>query len=235
MAPRFEGFADTKLTFFRKLAKNQDRDWFGEHKSEYEDGWRAPMEAFLAEARERLDDAYPHLELGEPRVLRIYRDVRFSKDKTPYKTSVAGGVPLKISGKGGSGGMMDAPSALYVHFSIDEGCFAGAGSYHVEGPKLEHLRRALLDETRGGELSKIAGALKKKGFTFAAAETLKKPPKGTPPDHPRADFLKMKGLVVMFPDMPQAELASRAILDWTVKTAKVAAPLVEWLAFSIRA
>ncbi len=235
MTTRFEGFADSKLAFFKRLAKNQDRDWFNEHKSEYEDGWRAPMEAFLGEAREKLDGAYPHLELGEPRVLRIYRDVRFSKDKTPYKTSIAGGIPIKLSSKIGSGGMMDAPSALYVHFSIDEGCFAGAGSYHVEGPKLEHLRGALLDDTRGAELSAIARALKKKGFAFAAHETLKKPPKGVAPDHPRADFLKMKGLVVMFPDMPRAELGSRAILDWTVKTAKIAAPLVEWLAFSIRA
>jgi len=231
MTTRFEGFADTKLAFFGKLAKNQDRDWFNVHKSEYEEGWRAPMEAFLAEAREKLDDAYPHLELGEPRVLRIYRDVRFSKDKSPYKTSIAGGVPIKM----GSGGMMDAPSVLYVHFSIDEGCFAGAGSYHVEGPKLEHLRRALIDEKRGGELSSIARSLKKKGFTFAAAETLKKPPKGVALDHPRADFLRMKGLVVMFPEMPRAKLASRAILDWTVKNAKLAAPLVDWLAFSIRA
>ena len=231
MTTRFEGFADDKLAFFKKLAKNQDRDWFNEHKSEYEEGWRAPMEAFLAEARDKLDAAYPHLELGEPRVLRIYRDVRFSKDKTPYKTSVSGGIAIKV----GSGGMMDAPSALYMHLSIDDGCFAGAGQYHVEGPKLEQLRRALLDDTRGGELSSIARSLKKKGFTFAAAETLKKPPKGFAPDHPRADFSKMKGLVTMFPDMPRDKLASRAILDWTVKTAKVAAPLVEWLAFSIRA
>ena len=231
MTTRFEGFADNELSFFKKLAKNQDRDWFNEHKSEYEDGWRAPMEAFLGEARDKLDAAYPHLELGEPRVLRIYRDVRFSKDKTPYKTSVAGGIPIKV----GSGGMMDAPSALYVHFSIDEGCFAGAGQYHLEGPKLEQLRRALIDEKTGGELSSITKSLAKKGFTFAAAETLKKPPKGVDPDHPRANFLKMKGLVVMFPDMPQAKLASREVLDWTVKTAKVAAPLVEWLAFSIRA
>src|SRR4051812_22048203 len=127
MTARFEGFADTKLSFFRKLAKNQNKAWFTDHKSEYEEGWRAPMEAFLVEAREKLDDAYPHLELGEPRVLRIYRDVRFSKDKTPYKTSIAGGVPIQTR----SGGMMDAPSALYVHFSIGEGCFAGAGSYHM--------------------------------------------------------------------------------------------------------
>jgi uncharacterized protein (TIGR02453 family) len=235
MTQRFEGFADAKLAFFKKLAKNQDRDWFNEHKAEYEDGWRAPMEAFLTEARDKLDGAYPHLELGEPRVLRIYRDIRFSKDKTPYKTSVSGGIAVKVSGKVGSGGMMEAPSALYMHLSSDEGCFAGAGQYHLEGPKLEQLRRALLDEKSGGELTAIARKLEKKGYRFAAHETLKKPPKGVEPDHPRVNFLKMKGLVVMFPDMPQAKLASRAILDWTVQTAKVAAPLVEWLAFSIRA
>ena len=89
MTTRFDGFADTKLTFFKKLAKNQNKAWFVEHKSEYDEGWNAPMVALLAEAREKLDGAYPHLELGEPHVMRIYRDVRFSKDKTPYKTHIA--------------------------------------------------------------------------------------------------------------------------------------------------
>jgi uncharacterized protein (TIGR02453 family) len=225
----FDGFADTTLSFFKRLSKNQNKAWFTAHKSEYDEGWLAPMTAFLAEAREKLDDAYPHLELGDPRVLRIYRDVRFSKDKTPYKTSVAGGIPIKV----GAGGLMDAPSALYVHLGIEDGCFAGAGSYHVEGPKLERLRKAILDEARGKELDALARSLRKKGFTFAAAETLKKTPKGIAPDHPRAEWLRMKGLVVMFPDVPRAKLSSRAILDWTVKTAKVAAPFVEWVTFAL--
>ncbi len=229
MTTRFDGFADTTLSFFKRLAKNQNKDWFVAHKSEYDEGWHAPMTAFLAEARAMLDDAYPHLELGEPRVLRIYRDVRFSKDKTPYKTNVAGGIPIKV----GAGGLMDAPSALYFHLGTADGCFAGAGSYHLEGPKLERLRETLLDQKRGKEFDALARSLKKKGFAFAAAETLKKPPKGVAPDHPRAEWLRMKGMVVMFPDVPREKLASRAILDWTVKNAKTAAPFVEWLTFSL--
>ena len=85
----------------------------------------------------------------------------------------------------------------------------------------------------GKELAALARSLTKKGYTFAAAETLKKAPKGIAADHPRAELLRMKGLVVMFPEMPREKLASRAILDWTVKTAKVAAPFVEWLTFAL--
>ncbi len=228
MTTRFEGFADTKLSFFHALAKNQNKAWFDAHREAYESGWRAPMAALLAEAKEKLDAAYPHVDLGEPKVLRIYRDVRFSKDKTPYKTAVAGGLPLAVGG----GGMMDAPSALYVHLGVDDGCVAGAGSYHLDGPKLERFRRAVLDEERGEEIGALVHSLEKKGYRLAAAETLKKTPKGVAPDHPRAALLRMKGLVVMFPEMPRAKLASRTLLDWTVKAARAAAPLVEWLAFS---
>ncbi|HSQ65444.1 MAG TPA: DUF2461 family protein [Polyangiaceae bacterium] len=63
---RCAGFADTTLSFFKKLAKNQNRAWFAAHKSEYDEGWHAPMAALPAEAREALDDASPHIELGEP-------------------------------------------------------------------------------------------------------------------------------------------------------------------------
>jgi uncharacterized protein (TIGR02453 family) len=228
---RFEGFADTKCTFFHRLAKNQNKDWFTAHKAEYEDGWQHPMEALLAEARDKLEAAYKHLDLGEPKVMRIYRDVRFSKDKSPYKTNVGGGVPVKV----GSAGKWEAPSALYVHIGVQKGhdLFAGAGSYMPDPDRLARMRKAMLDDKRGGELSRLTRALEKKGHRFTAAETLKKPPKGVDLDHPRIEFLKMKGLVVVYPEFPRAKLASRALLDWIVKQSRDAAPLVEWLAYAM--
>jgi len=226
---RFEGFADQTCSFFRRLAKNQKKEWFVAHKAEYEDGWQRPMLALLAEARGLLDRAYPHAELGEPHVMRIYRDVRFSKDKSPYKTWLGGGIPLASSAKTK---MPEAPSALYLHIGASE-LFAGAGLYMMDPTTLERFRRAVLDDARGRELDRITAKLVKKGCRFTAAETLKKAPKGIDPEHPRVEMLKRKGLVVVYPDLPRAKLTSRALLDEIVKASREAAPLVEWIQYAV--
>src|ERR1051325_1546760 len=95
---RFEGFPDSEGKFFKQLAKNNRREWFQAHKAEFEDGWNAPMKALLGEVRELVDAAYPRCDLDEPKVFRIFRDVRFAKDKSPYKTHVGGLIPLKRGG-----------------------------------------------------------------------------------------------------------------------------------------
>lgn len=225
---RFEGFADAKASFFAKLARNQSKEWFTAHKAEYEEGWLAPMKALLGEARAKLDAAFPHVDLGEPRVMRIHRDVRFSKDKSPYKTWIGGAVPVLAGAKAK---MPEMPVAVYVHVAADE-LFVGSGLYAMDPERLARFRKAVLDG-RGKELDGILAKLRKKGYTFAAAETLKKVPKGLDPEHPRAEILKMKGLVTMFPGAARAELSKRTFLDRVVKPAKDAAPLVEWITFAV--
>jgi uncharacterized protein (TIGR02453 family) len=224
---RFEGFADAKASFFAKLAKNMNKEWFSTHKAEYEEGWQEPMKLLLAEARTKLDKAFPTLELGEPHVMRIYRDVRFSKDKSPYKLWIGGGVPLTT----GKAKMPELPSALYFHVGAKE-CFAGAGLYMMDPPRLERFRKAILDDKRGKALDDMCKKLAKKGYGFVAAETLKKPPKGVDPDHPRVEMLKRKGLVVSFPDVPRSELTKRSLLDRLVEGSRACAPVVEWLTYA---
>src|SRR4029453_17142710 len=85
---RFEGFAG--VDFFRELQKRQSREWFAKHKTEYEAGFVKPMAALLREAARALERSYPDCELDQPKVFRIHRDVRFSRDKSPYKTHIAG-------------------------------------------------------------------------------------------------------------------------------------------------
>ncbi|MBX3188506.1 MAG: DUF2461 domain-containing protein [Labilithrix sp.] len=226
-AERFEGFGDARASFFVRLAKNQNKDWFSAHKSEYEEGWQKPMQALLGEARVALDKAYRHAELGEPHVMRIYRDVRFSKDKSPYKTWIGGGIPLAA----GKAKMPEMPSALYMHVGADE-LFAGAGLYMMDPKALARFRAAVVDEKRAKELDAISTKLVRKGYRFTAAETLKKAPKGVDPEHPRVELLKRKGLVVVYPAIPRKNLTSRALLDVVVKASKEAAPLVEWIRFA---
>ena len=227
--PRVTGFADSRLSFFRALAKHQDRDWFLTHKEEYEDGWHNPMLALLTEARQALDRIYRHCELAEPKVMRIYRDVRFSKDKSPYKTWIGGGVSVARAAK-----LPEAPAALYMHAGLGHGstaCFGAAGMYGMPPDALARYRKALLDEARGREVAGIVARLEKKGFEVGAMETLKKVPRGVDPEHPRARLLKMKGLIVSFVP-PATSMTKRALLDHVVERARTAAPLVEWLAFA---
>jgi uncharacterized protein (TIGR02453 family) len=224
-APGFQGFADSGMKFFRALEKHQDRAWFAEHKPAYEAGWADPMAALLAEASAGVDAAYPDCELEPPKVFRIHRDVRFSNDKSPYKTSVSGLIAARRGGK-----MGEAPAALYVQLGVES--LVAAGQYQMSGEALNRYRAAVLDDTRGAELSKMVKSLEKKGFRLTAAEELKSAPRGMDPEHPRVDLLRKKGLIAMFPPIPEGAVASRTFLDWIIAQAKLTAPLVRWLVYT---
>jgi uncharacterized protein (TIGR02453 family) len=222
----FEGFADDKAKFFKQLSKNQDRAWFQAHKAEFEAGWQAPMKELLGEVRAGIDRAYEHCDLDEPKLFRIYRDVRFAKDKAPYKTHVGGLIPTTRKGK-----VTEVPMALYVHVGEPKS-FAAAGHYMMDPRSLERYRAAVADDKRGRELDKVLASLTKKGFLVRSHDSYKRMPKGYPQDHPRAEHLLRKGLTVGFPELPKGILASPKLSSWLASQAKLAAPLVEWLMFA---
>jgi uncharacterized protein (TIGR02453 family) len=221
--PRFDGFADRNGKFFGVLARNQRREWFAMHKEEYEEGWLTPMKALLAEVRTRLEPLYDHDPLAEPKVFRIHRDVRFSKDKSPYKTHIGGYLAL-----GGTGNGPSAAAALYVHVGAEE-VFVAAGQYMMDTGQLARFRAAVLDK-RGAELDAMLRKLTRAGYTLGSHETLQRVPRGFDLEHPRAELLKRKGLIVAFPPLPRERLVSRALVSWLVAHAKRTVPLVEWLA-----
>jgi uncharacterized protein (TIGR02453 family) len=218
----FSGFADANARFFRQLARNQNREWFVAHKDEYERGWLAPMKALLDELRDRLEGRYP-CAIGEAKVFRIFRDVRFSRDKSPYKTQVAGYVGLA-----GQGGRLPGPVAVYLHLGIDT--YVGAGQWMMEPAQLDAYRAALLDERSGREIAMRLARLEKDGFVVGSHDALKKVPRGVDPAHPRADLLRRKGLVVSYPRFERRLIVSRDLVAWLVKQTMRAAPVVEWLA-----
>jgi uncharacterized protein (TIGR02453 family) len=220
----FDGFADREGRFFRRLARNQDRDWFALHRREYEEGWLRPMQALLAEVRERIDPLFPRHPLADPKVFRIHRDVRFSKDKSPYKTHVGGYVGIAGTGHGPSG-----TAAVYVHLGAKER-FVASGQYMMDGPQLVRFREAVVDDRRGARLTTILRTLARARFEVGSHDVLQRVPRGLDPGHPRADLLKRKGLIVSFPDVPPALLVSRRLVDWLVAHTRRVVPLVEWLA-----
>ena len=220
----FRGFADRDGRFFRALARNQRREWFAMHRREYEEGWLAPMKALLADVRARIDGLYTHHPIAEPHVFRIHRDVRFAKDKSPYKTHIGGYLGIAGGAPGPS-----APAALYVHIAARE-LFVCAGHYMMDGPKLARFRQDVLDAGRGEALAAIVRKLTRAGFTVGSHHTLQRVPRGVDPEHPRADLLRRKGLIVSFPEPARALLVSPTLVDWIVTHVKRTVPLVEWLA-----
>ena len=222
----FQGFPDAEAKFFKLLAKHQSREWFQSHKAEFDEGYQAPMKELLAEVNAGMDKGFKHVDLSEPKIFRIFRDVRFSKDKAPYKTHIAGFIAIKIGGN-----VMEVPFALYFHVGLPNS-FAAAGHYMMSTQQLVKFRAAVADDKRGRELEKLLAALKKKGFTVESHSSYQRVPKGYDVDHPRAEHLKRKGLTVTFPAMPKGLLASKKLVPWLVTNAKAAAPLVEWLVYA---
>ncbi len=202
-----------------------NRDWFLAHKAEYQMLWADPMQALLEELSAKLAKSYPDCELGRPKLLRIQRDTRFAKDKSPYKLHCAGMVPVQRSTKA-----TETPAAMYVHLGLE--IILGAGLYSFDKPGLARYRKAVAAEDTGRELATLLKKLVKPGMGIHAPDPLKKVPRGFQSEHPRAELLKYRGLILGLPQPDPAIVASRDFLPWLLAYGKRVAPLVRWLAYN---
>jgi len=219
---KFSGFSKSAPGFWHELAVEMNKEWFEQNKQRYQDEWVAPMYSLLGEVRAGLAKAYAPLKLGEPKVMRIYRDVRFSKDKTPYKTHVGAHIPVR-----------EGVSAMYVHLGMGEE-FVGCGTYFFESDQLGRWRKLVGSDATGKPLAKIVAKLHATGYEAGGHDDYKKVPKPFPADHPRAALLKLKGLTAGFPDMPRGMLHSPKLVGWLVQHGAATAPLVSWLAKNMK-
>jgi uncharacterized protein (TIGR02453 family) len=203
----FTGFPEAALDFYDDLEIDNTRSFWESHKQVYLDAVKAPMVA-LTEALAT--------EFGAAKVFRPYRDVRFAKDKTPYKTHQGAFVAV-------------APATgYYVHIGAP-GVRVAAGCYHAESADLARIREAVADERRGAELERLLARLTRAGLEMGG-ERLKRPPKGYDADHPRIELLKHKSLTVGrdygFDDV----IHTPQLLDLVRRDWRTMRPLVEWLA-----
>src|SRR6476646_3724164 len=178
----FRGWSEEALEFFAGLEVDNSKTYWHAHKDIYETAVRAPMEALV-------DELTP--EFGEGKIFRPYRDIRFSVDKSPYKTNIAATL-----GEG------------YISLSAD-GLGAGCGMYQMAPDQLERFRGAIAAEKTGGELGELVATARKKGMEVTAHDSLKTAPKGYPKDHPRIDLLRMKGLITWRQWPPAAWLSTK--------------------------
>jgi len=219
----FEGFPRDGLAFLRELDDHNERDWFEAHRAAWDEGIVPAMLAWCGALADRLRDVMPKL-VFVPRVggslYRLNRDIRFSRDKSPYKTHVAA---LLWEG---SAEKHDAPG-VYLHVSPDEVIFGG-GLYVFEEGRLDRFRKLLHNEASAKRL-KAALATAKKGGLKPDGEKLVKPPRGFDPEGPFADLAKYKGLVVGKTVKPAGWLHSKEALDRSEAAARAYAPLHAWM------
>jgi len=225
----FAGFEREALQFFHELTLEMNRDWFEANKDRYRRLWVEPMTALLEEVRAHVAKAYAPIQLGEPKLFRIYRDVRFSKDKTPYKTHAAGMLPLRGGKKPVDGGC----TVLYLHVGVDEE-YVGSGTYFFDERQLPRWRKLVAADKTGTEISKLMTKLRKAGYEVGGHEDYVRVPKGFAPDHPRADLLRMRGLTAAFPAIPKGMLHTPKLAAWISDHARATAPLVTWLYKNLR-
>jgi uncharacterized protein (TIGR02453 family) len=204
---RFTGWRVEALEFFEGLEADNSKAYWERNKAAYESLIRAPMEALVAELSPG----------GGGRIFRPYRDIRFSKDKTPYKTNIAA--------------MVDDG---YVQVSAD-GLAAGAGMWEMAPDQLERYREAIDRNASGRKLERIVADARDADVEITGHGKLKTVPRGYPKEHPRAELLRYKGLIAWREWEPAAWLGTARAKDRLVEFFSSTRRLRSWLASNVGA
>lgn len=207
---RFEGFGEYAVDFFDGLVADNSKAYWDANKSTYEADVRAPMQALLGELEKEFGG-----EFGAPKVFRPFRDVRFAKDKTPYKTNCGGVIE---AGRGGG--------AYYVEVS-PAGLRAGGGCFHLESDQLARYRAAVAEEIHGERLRSILASLKRTGWEIRG-DQLKTAPRGYDKDHERIDLLRYRSVYAVRVWEPDDVLHERECFDRVRKAWRQLRPFNEW-------
>jgi uncharacterized protein (TIGR02453 family) len=198
----FQGWQEVALDFFEGLERENTKAFWTAHRPIYDEAVLEPMTQLTDELT---------AEYGAVKIFRPYRDVRFSADKSPYRTEI--------------GAMV---GSAYIRLSA-AGLAAGNGRFHLAPDQLDRYRRGVGDDASGIELAAITSALADLGITLISHETLKSAPRGYPADHPRVDLLRHKGLAAYREWPVEAWLATPAAADRIREFLAVTQPLTGWL------
>ena len=219
----FSGFGKDTIDFLTGLRANNEKAWFDAHRKSYDDAYLRPAEALLIALGPRMKKIDPDVEV-EPRVngsiMRINRDIRFSKDKTPYKDH------LDLWLWTGERKGWDS-SGFFFRLTPDR-LILGAGMHAFEPATLARYRKAVLDRKKGEALARLVTSLKKAGYEIGT-EKYKKVPAGVPADHPRALLLRHGGLHATWEGKHPGALKSAAFVDFVADHFRKIAPIHRWL------
>jgi uncharacterized protein (TIGR02453 family) len=198
----FTGFGEGAVDFYDGLLADNTKAYWSDHRETYEQDVRGPMEALLAALA---------AEFGPGKIFRPYRDVRFARDKSPYKTAC---------------GATAGP--FYVQISA-EGLFAAGGDYRWSPEQVARFRVAADDDRRGRDLVRRLDRVRAAGLTVDG-DRLATRPRGVAPDHPRLDLLRHRSLYAHHAWAPDAALHEAVAAERVAQTWRAARPLTDWLA-----
>jgi len=219
-------FSEQLIDFLIDLSANNNRDWFNARKAAYESVLREPALEYIRQVSGPLAEISPHLRASDRKqggsLMRIYRDVRFSRDKSPYKTNV--GIQFRHE----SGKDVHAPG-YYVHIAIDE-CFIGAGSWMPDRDALLAYRRAVSERPNEWlALKRIADS--DHWLLDGRHDSLKRPPRGFSADDPMIEDIKRKHFIVTH-RMDVEDVTAPDFVDYTSERFRESR---DWMAFLSKA
>jgi uncharacterized protein (TIGR02453 family) len=232
MYPPFEGFSDETMTFLRDLEANNNREWFAEHKQDFDSYATFPMKCFIAALGERLhsQNELPDMVFDPVRSLyRIYRDTRFSKDKTPYKTHIAAMFAYNNRPRNGVTG--DFPG-LYVQITPEE-IWLGGGLYAPSSEQLRAVRHSIANDGKN-YLRAVNDPDFVQHYGGVQGEMLKKAPQGTDPTHPMIEHLRRKQFFAIA-KLPSSAALQADFVDTAAGYFIAIQPLLTWLQTVLRA
>ena len=198
----FQGWPEAALDFFEGLEEDNSKPYWTAHKATYDELVLGPMTELTDELG---------AEFGPVKIFRPYRDVRFSADKSPYRTEIGAIV-----------------GSAYIRLSA-AGLAAGNGMFHLAADQLGRYRQGVADDVSGGELDRIAAAIVGHGISLIGHEILKSAPRGYPADHPRIELLRHKGLVAFIEWPVEPWLSTPAAKDHLTEFLVTTEPLAGWL------
>ncbi|MER6947133.1 DUF2461 domain-containing protein [Nonomuraea sp. NPDC000554] len=207
----FTGFPDEAFVFYEGLEADNSKTYFTRHKHLYEDAVRAPMLALTDELAD---------EFGTAQLFRPYRDVRFAKDKSPYKTHQGAFIDL-MPGIG-----------LYVEVSA-AGLFIAGGIYTQAADQVARYRAAVDEDLSGKPLQSIVAELTAAGYTLEG-DRLKTRPRGVPEDHPRIELLRHRSLYAGLRLEPEPWVHTEEVRGRVRESWRAYGPLVAWLCTHVR-
>jgi uncharacterized protein (TIGR02453 family) len=218
----FDGFPAGTMKFLKQLKQNNDRDWFNENKPRYESHVREPALAFIEAMQKPMGRLSECVDVVPKKVggslMRVYRDTRFSKDKTPYKTNV--GIQFRhMAGKD-----VHSPG-FYVHIEPGE-VFLGAGIWHPDSTALAAIRDRIDEDPAVWKRVRDRKAFR--SHFALTGDSLKRPPRGFDPEHPMIEDLKRKDFIGVGQLEPKSIESPDFVTD-TAQAFKVAIPFVRFL------
>ena len=228
VATDFTGFRPGALAFLRRLRRNNTRAWFERNRPVYETEVRDPMRALVEEMDVRLARLAPELT-GDPRrsVFRIHRDVRFSPDKSPYKTNAACQFFHHDAGRGAGQDAEGAGAGLYFQLA-DGDCFVAGGIWMPARPALEKIREAIADEPEALDRIVRAAAFRRRFGELDREAMLTRLPRGYAPDHPAARWLRFKSFTATRP-LAASAVTGAGLPGALERDFAALLPLVRWL------